>query len=141
LDIGLVSSKLGYDMSFIFAQDAFAKANGGLAEQFVGQELLANEPPNKTKELFYWHREAQGSSAELDYLKAVRTQVIPIEVKFGSTGQLRSLRMFMDLYQPKIAVRFSQNPLSLHEKLLSVPFYLVSEFERLVQASLSQANT
>ncbi len=132
LDIGLVSTKLGYDMNFIYAEDIFATANGGLAEQFVGQELIASEAPYATKELFYWHKDSPSSSAEIDYLKASAGAVVPIEVKFGSTGRLKSLRIFMERYKTRVGLRISQNELSQHGDLLSLPFYLVSELERLL---------
>ncbi len=133
LDIGLVSARLGYDINFLANQDVFSTANGGLAEQYVGQELLASESSYKPSELFYWQRENPSSSAEIDYLRAIGTRVLPIEVKFGSATHLKSLRIFMEEYAVPLGLRVSQAELSSQEDLLSLPFYLVSEVERLSQ--------
>jgi hypothetical protein len=42
--------------------------------------------------LFFWIREQKNSSAEVDYLIAVGSSILPVEVKAGSIGSLRSLR-------------------------------------------------
>ena len=46
-------------------------------------------------ELYYWRREKRGSSAEVDYLIQHGTQIIPVEVKARTTGQMRSLHLLM----------------------------------------------
>lgn len=67
---------------------------GKLAEQFVAQELLAA----RDRELFYWSREARGSSAEVDYLVVCDGRIHPVEVKSGTGGQLRSLHRVLADY-------------------------------------------
>jgi uncharacterized protein len=89
---------------------------GQFAEQLVGQELRACRPFNEEPALFTWVREAKSSNAEVDYVIQVGARVLPVEVKAGSTGTLRSLHMMVQ------------------EKQLSVPFYLISEIPRLVGA-------
>ncbi len=66
-----------------------------VAEQFAGQQLLALKKIYEELELFYWHGEAKGSSAEIDYLWQKVESVIPIEIKAGKTGTLKSLRLFL----------------------------------------------
>ena len=68
---------------------------GAVAEQFVGQELLAYQNPYTRPLLYYWAREAKNSNAELDYLTQKEADIIPIEVKSGATGKLKSMHMFM----------------------------------------------
>lgn len=67
---------------------------GSLAEQFVGQELVAGGQ----EELYYWSREAKSSSAEVDFLVVRGGSIHPVEVKSGSAGKLRSLLLFMKTY-------------------------------------------
>ena len=62
---------------------------GAVAEQLAGQELLAGGDPRQPGALYYWAREARASSAEIDFLTACGTRVVPIEVKAGKTGALR----------------------------------------------------
>ena len=54
---------------------------GSLAEQFVGQELLSYSSPLMDAELFYWVREKRGSTAEVDFIIQVGSNIVPIEVK------------------------------------------------------------
>jgi predicted AAA+ superfamily ATPase len=133
LDIGLMLNMLGLNLGALPIDDALFANEGALAEQFVGQELLANESPDSPPQLYYWHREAKGAEAEVDFVLAVDGLVIPIEIKAGTTGALRSLRLFMKEKNSKLAIRISQQPLSYHDGILSVPFYLCGEIPRLAR--------
>ena len=105
--------------------------SGALAEQFVGQELLLLLESYDEPRLYYWHRESKSSQAEVDYVIADRGQVIPVEVKAGKTGRLKSLRIFMETKNPRIGVRISKHEVSFIDGILSVPLYAVSEIPRL----------
>lgn len=133
LDVGLVKRACGLDAELLLKDDIFLLNKGALAEQFVGQELLAYQEKQELPELYFWAREEKNSSAEVDYLTVIDTQIIPIEVKSGSTGTLKSLRIFMEEKKNKIGIRISKVPLSLNQGVLSVPFYLISEVPRLVR--------
>lgn len=106
---------------------------GALAEQFVGQELLASTADYLPGELFYWQREKTGSMAEVDYGINVDSQIIPIEVKSGKTGTLRSLQVFLDEKKVPFGIRISLKPLEFHNRVLSVPLYMIQELPRLVR--------
>ncbi len=95
LDIGLMSNLCGfYADKTIDKKKLLAAYNGKMAEQFAGQELrLALD-----RELFYWSREAHGSSAETDYLIEHEGEITPVEVKSGKSGRLRSLHLLMDSF-------------------------------------------
>ena len=103
-----------------------------LAEQFVGQELLAYDNPFMKSQLYYWDREKKGAMAEVDYVIQLGTQILPIEVKAGTTGSLKSLAQFLLEKQTPFGIRISQHPLSFHDRILSVPFYLISQLQRLI---------
>ena len=65
LDIGLVSNLCGFYSDKTIPKKRLAAAyNGKLAEQFVGQELRLSS----AESLYYWSRDARGSSVETDYL-------------------------------------------------------------------------
>ena len=80
-----------------------------MAEQFVGQELLAAGP----NEIYYWSRDAKSSSAEVDFLIEREGKIIPIEVKSGVSGKLRSMHLLIKTY-PNISSGyiFSARPYS-----------------------------
>ena len=95
LDIGLLQHlcQIPADLELREA-DLLAMYRGKLAEQFVAQELLANH----SSELFYWAREARSSNAEVDYLAVRDARIVPVEVKSGAGGSLRSLHLMLDTY-------------------------------------------
>ena len=134
LDIGLMLNMLGLDLGSKSLIDALFVNEGALAEQFVGQELLANMAPDTSPSLHYWHREAKGSEAEVDFLITHHDKIYPVEVKAGSTGSLRSARLFMSEKNADFTIRVSQHPLSFYDGVLSVPFYMCSEIKRLLRS-------
>lgn len=97
LDIGLAQRVMAADVRPWLLDPTTSISNvGAVTEAFVGQELLAYASPKTTCELFYWHRESRSSNAEVDYLLPLDGAILPVEVKAGSTGSLRSLNRFLD---------------------------------------------
>jgi predicted AAA+ superfamily ATPase len=131
LDIGLAQAMLGFDGAAWILDPEHAFVNAGeLAESFVGQELLAYATPHVSPALYYWHREAAASNAEVDYCVAAGHRIVPIEVKSGASGALKSLRLFLDTHK-KISpegVRFSTLNYSTVDALTSYPLYAVGSF-------------
>ena len=136
LDVGLANRLLG---------GLSVDLTGGIAEQLVGQMLRCLFPLYVEPALYYWHREEKGANAEIDYLIEHKGHVIPIEVKAGSTGTLKSLHYFMHEKKLSIAVRINDDlpsitPISTKLSdgrevlytLLSVPFYLTRQIPRLL---------
>lgn len=143
LDVGLSSATLGLSLNQLSSTDELILINqGGLAEQVVGQGLRAIESPYIEPSLYYWHREEKGSSAEIDYVLQQGSRVIPLEVKAGSTGSLKSLHLFMALKKLPLAVRINSDfPTQTLIKtqdteytLISLPFYLLGQLHRLLKA-------
>ena len=146
LDIGLQCAALGLNQLSIIKDHDWAWINrGSLAEQFVGQSLLKLNPSYYAPELFYWVREKPQSTAEVDYVWQHQNSIIPIEVKAGKTGRLKSLHYFMREKSWSLAVRFNadlpsflKETFQLHEEgsssyhLFSLPFYLAEQLTRLV---------
>jgi hypothetical protein len=137
LDVGLMQRACGLDALIASATDFLAINAGAVAEQFVGQELLAYSPAYEDASLFFWQREHRGSQAEVDYLCSIDGTVVPIEVKAGKTGRLRSLKQFMSDYGRALGVRISQAPLSFAEGVLSVPLYAIAQMPRLLREVIS----
>jgi len=146
LDIGLLCSALGLShLSIIQAPDWAWINRGSLAEQFIGQILFHSYRPYQSPELYYWVRERAQSSAQVDYLWQYENQIIPIEVKAGKTGRLKSLHYFIQEKQWPCGVRFNADVPSIldetvklpnHEefsyRLLSLPFYLSGQLNRVL---------
>ena len=133
LDTGLSLKASGLEDTILTSPNILGVYEGGLAEQFVGQELLAESNPEERVKLFYWERFKRGSSAEIDYLYVNKSEVYPIEVKAGKTGSLKSLKLYKQEIQNQISIRYSKLPLSYYEGLLSIPLYMISETTRLLE--------
>jgi predicted AAA+ superfamily ATPase len=146
LDVGLTLSALGLGAADLERTDLMLINSGAVCEQFVGQHLFHRHPPYRLPELHYWVREEPSASAEVDYLISIGTDIVPVEVKGGKTGTLRSLHQFMITHQSPLAIRFNLDLPSLTQvegqlptgarysyPLLSLPLYMVEETERLVR--------
>ena len=155
LDIGLMNAVCGLGWHTIAGQSETQLVNAGPgAEQFIGQHLqflLAGRP---NRELTYWLREGRSNNAEVDYVCELGGRIVPIEVKAGRTGTLKSLHQFVAEKRASFAVRFDADLPALHTveadvrrghgsarvryPLLSLPLYLVERLPRMVEALEAQ---
>ena len=133
VDTGLINHSLKIMGNLVFNEDINETYMGIIAEHIVGQELLAKDF-SISNDLYFWTREKADSSAEVDYILPYKGKLIPIEVKSGSIGKLRSLHQFMEIANHNIAVRVYQGEYLVQKArtisgreftLLNLPFYLV----------------
>lgn len=101
-------------------------------------------------QLYYWSREKKQSKAEVDYIIQQGASILPVEVKSGKTGTLKSLHLFMELKHLSLALRFSTNtpvvetvisslPKSEYRyTLVTLPLYLVGQTKRLMSSVYSK---
>lgn len=80
---------------------------GPMAEMIAGLELLHYRTPNIRHELYYWARQVKNSQAEVDYISLHNQEILPIEVKAGTQGGMKSLWIFMREKQLHHAIRCS----------------------------------
>ncbi len=150
LDIGLMNAIAGLSWPTIETLQNTALVNEGtLAEQFIGQHLQAMLYNSPNQELTYWLREGRASNAEVDYVIALGGKIIPIEVKSGASGSLKSLHQIIGEKEGvSQAIRFDANPPSTQQicttigrnkksfevsyKLISLPLYLVERLPALI---------
>lgn len=146
LDVGMCSASLNLSLADLQSVNELDLINkGGIAEQVVGQLLRTIEPFFVQPELYYWLSTEKHASAEVDYVIQHGTNVIPIEVKAGTTGTLKSLHSYMYHKKRNLAVRINSalpqvtevnmkdtlgNPVQY--QLRSIPFYLIGEIHRLL---------
>ncbi|OGC24707.1 hypothetical protein A2291_04750 [candidate division WOR-1 bacterium RIFOXYB2_FULL_42_35] len=137
LDVGLAQNSCGLQSNLLFEENIMQINAGGVAEQFVGQELLAYDEKNRAGDLFFWARDKRGSRAEVDYLINIGSDIFPVEVKAGKQGGLKSLRLFVEEKKSRFGVRISLDKLSYVDQVLSLPLYLIEQLPRLVQSVVS----
>ncbi len=138
LDVGLMQNLCGLATDIIREKELMALYHGALMEQFVGQELLACQDCFTRPALYYWAREARNSSAEIDYVCQSGTDLVPIEVKAGKTGRLRSLHQFLSERQQRWGIKISAAPLQYQPPVVSIPFYMVNHWQELWDARESE---
>lgn len=138
LDTGLMNYFAGIQKEILNTDDLSKVYQGSMIEHLVGQELLAFQHQSMSA-LHFWVREKKTSVAEVDYLFPFEGKLIPVEVKSGSEGRLRSLHLFMDAAPHNIAVRFYAGEVSVAKvttpggkqfNLLNLPYYAVSQIEK-----------
>lgn len=133
LDVGLMQNACGLQTELTLADNFFQINAGAVTEQLIGQELRACFDSYLKRDLFFWARDKKNSSAEVDYVVAVDSLVLPVEVKAGKTGTLKSLKLFIEERKSLFGIRFSQERLSLHDKVLTLPLYMAEQMKRLVR--------
>jgi len=123
LDIGLMNNLCGLDSGEEFLKtDLLSIYRGAMAEQYVAQEFSVGQKGN----VYYWDRQARSSIAEVDFVIQKQNKLIPVEVKSGKGGTLRSLHLYMNEY-PKteygIVLSTQHYSLLKDQKLKFIPLY------------------
>ncbi len=137
LDTGLMNYSIGIQKEILGSKDLNNVYEGTLIEHLVGQELLTLEQGN-IHGLHFWTREKKTAMAEVDYIYKFGTKLIPIEVKSGATGTLKSLHIYMDMAPHNMAIRFCAAPKNITAItttagtkyfLLTLPYFTVAKIE------------
>ena len=68
---------------------------GGITEMTAGWELVKARSNRTSHELFYWQDLGDGTMSEVDYITVSDMHILPVEVKAGTSGKMKSLRLFM----------------------------------------------
>jgi len=143
-DTGMVNYMAGLQNELIDFEVINRSFAGQIAEHITGQELLCFSDSVLFR-LNYWTRENKNATSEVDFIWPYGNQLIPVEVKAGKAGKLRSLHQFIDRAPHALAVRVYSGRLSLEKtrtisgkefSLLNLPFYLINklpEYVRLMQ--------
>ncbi len=125
-DTGLALNLLNIPLKSFFGEYNLSLINeGALAEQAVGQQLAALSPTDRKPALYYWHRESKSSNAEVDYLLELDGNIIPLEVKRGTRGRVRSLGIFMEEKSASLGVILSSSPAGRDGRIVYLPLYAI----------------
>lgn len=104
LDTGMLNYFSNVQREVFSSNDLNNLYKGRIAEHIIAQELIATSD-NYLQPLLFWVREKSGSNAEVDFLFSTPQGMIPIEVKSGATGHLKSLLLYMDETEVSLAIR------------------------------------
>ncbi len=118
LDVGLLAAQSYLDASTLLEGNRiFTEFKGALTEQYVLQQLVASQENT----VYYWATEK--GTAEVDFVLQRKQEVIPIEVKAEENLKAKSLKVYVDQYQPEQAIRLSMADYREQDWLVNVPLY------------------
>ena len=135
LDTGLLNYALGIQAEMIGVKDLNDTYKGAIIPHMVTQELIALNHINLQKPHF-WVREKAQSASEVDIVVSFQNLLIPIEIKSGSSGSLRSLHEFVNRSNHPFAIRIYAGEFKIEENktpsgknyfLMNMPYYLSSK--------------
>lgn len=141
LDTGLLNHAMQLHLDMIGLDDLNNLYKGRIIQHLITQELMAQHDMPAYKPCF-WVRENKNSQAEVDLLYVHQKYVIPIEIKSGEAGALRSLHQFMEACEHPYAIRLLANHFSVDSLqtpkgvpflLMNLPYYLggkIGEYAR-----------
>lgn len=125
LDVGLLGAMSGLDaQSLLKGNELFSEFKGALTEQYVAQQLRSESGLTP----FYWS--AERATAEVDFLFQQGMELYPLEVKAKENLKAKSLKVYFDKFQPRLAIRSSMSDYRREDWLLNLPLYGLS---RLIQ--------
>ena len=129
VDIGLMSAMVDIDSKTLLEGNAvFTEFKGALTEQYVLQQLASIDK----YVINYWS--AERSTAEVDFVIQHEGLVIPIEVKAEENLKAKSLGVYREKFNPKLAVRTSMSDFRRQEWLVNIPLYSICKLETLLPA-------
>lgn len=132
LDTGIVNYSLGIVPELILLKDLSDGFRGAIIPHIIYQQIISIESERKTS-LSFWVREKAQSSAEVDLLIAHKGKVVPVEIKSGATGTLKSLHQFVNqsshhyavrIYGGKFEIQKTRTPEGKDYVLMHLPYYL-----------------
>ena len=125
-DVGLLGAMSNLSPKAILQEnELFQEFRGAIIENYVAQELVHSNFP-----LFYWTSEGK---AELDFIIEENGLIYPLEVKSGNSSKKKSLRVYGDIYNPKILIRISPMNLRKDGNILNCPLYLIEKLRSLIE--------
>lgn len=128
VDVGLLGCMVGLNQKVLLdGNDLFMEFKGALTEQFVLQQLITN--PNLN---IYYYTNDNGS-CEVDFLVDTGDNVVPVEVKAEVNLKAKSLRMYVEKFSPRIAIRTSMTDYKSDDWLVNLPLYAIENLTKVVE--------
>ncbi len=127
-DVGLLSCMSGLRQTvLLYGNDLFKEFKGALTEQYVMQQLAAI--PNFNT---YYYTNDRGS-CEIDFVVDNGELVVPVEVKAEINLKAKSLKSYLEKYDPQITIRTSMADYKKEERLINIPLYAISEMGKILK--------
>lgn len=135
LDTGLVNHALGIQADMIGLKDLSSAYKGSVIPHIITQEVISLNTTSYVKPAF-WVRQKKQSTSEIDLVLSHTGKIIPIEIKSGPVGTLRSLHQFVErsghpyavrMYAGEFSIQQANTPNGTPYLLMNLPYYLGSK--------------
>lgn len=133
LDTGLVNHELNIQADMLALDDLNSAYKGAIIPHLITQEIMSLNTL-QYKQANFWVREKAQSSSEVDIIIQYKDKIIPIEIKSGKEGKLKSLHQFIEQADHSYAIRMyagefkiEKHQTSINKKpylLMNLPYYL-----------------
>ena len=115
-DLGLLCAKMDLMANdILYMVEELNDFKGGMAENYVNVQLTING-----YHTYYWE---SPRGAEIDFVIQRNGKLIPIEVKSADNTRAKSLKIYMETYQPEYAIKLSAKNFGFEDKKKIVPLY------------------
>jgi len=141
LDTGILNHSLGIQGQMLGVDDLSNAIKGAIIPHIITQELISLNTFNDKKPNF-WVRDKKQASSEVDLVFWYNDKLIPIEIKSGSTGNLKSLHQFLEHTNHPYAVRIYAGEFRIEKNitpkgtpylLMNLPYYLGTKIPEYIQ--------
>ena len=127
VDVGLLTAMGDIDAKTLLEGNAiFSEFKGALTEQYVFQQLKSTDE----YVINYWS--ADRSTAEVDFVIQYEGVAVPIEVKAEENLQAKSLKVYIENFNPQVALRTSMSDFRKQDWLTNIPLYGISELKMFI---------
>lgn len=141
LDTGIINYITGTQAEMIPLKDLSSLYKGCLIPHLISQEIISLNVASDKKPNF-WVREKSQSSAEVDLIYSYKDKVIPIEIKSGAVGTLKSLHQFMEKAKHPYSIRIYAGEFNIQTTetregtpflLMNLPYYLGTKIREYIE--------
>lgn len=141
LDTGLINYSLNLQPELLSLDDISGSYKGSILPHMIHQEILSLNT-FKHKKTTFWVREKLQSSAEIDLVILYNKNIIPIEIKSGKIGKLKSLHQFINEAPHPYAIRMYAGEFSVEKHttsigkdyfLMNLPYYLATRLNEYLE--------
>jgi predicted AAA+ superfamily ATPase len=145
LDTGLLNNALSIQAEILQISDMNNLHRGKIAQHLVTQQLISIETADRYEPNF-WVREEKDTSSEVDLVYHFGKYIIPIEIKSGKQGKLRSLHQFIERVDHPYAIRMHAGQFNVEKVntpngvpylLMNMPYYLATKIPEYIDYFIS----
>lgn len=148
LDTGLINNELNIQGEMLAMHDLSDAYRGSIIPHMLMQEIISLNTTKSVKP-FFWVREKKQSSAEVDMVIQYKNLAIPVEIKSGKEGKLKSLHQFVEATEHPYAVRIFAGEFSIETHitrngknylLMNLPYYLGTKIHEYIAYFVENQN-